>query len=271
MITMKYRLPIFAALVTTACLFSAPVCVSAADQSVRSATRTMRHWSPSEELDVNEVAAGVFVVNHKTPISSNSLVVFGRDGSCLFVDTPWTPEATETLVEWVVNTMGGMPESIAVNTHFHLDRLGGNACLIKHGVPVYGSDLTIALIKEKGDAYIKGGKDVPVVPPDHVFSAAKGCNLTFDDEPVEIWYPGPGHTRDNVVVYLPKRGVLFGGCLVKCMAAKDKGNIVDADLTQWAASLKALKKQFPDAKVVVPGHGAPGGMELIDHTIELVK
>jgi glyoxylase-like metal-dependent hydrolase (beta-lactamase superfamily II) len=239
-------------------------------QSSVSVTRALRHWNPSEELAINEVAEGVFVANHKTPIPSNSLIVFGRDGSCLLVDTPWTPDATETLLGWVEDSMGAPPPTMAVTTHFHLDRLGGNSVLAKRGIPVYGGDLSVALLKEKGEAYVQGGMDVPVVPPDHVFPAAEGLTLELDGEPVVVWYPGPGHTKDNLVVYLPKRRVLFGGCLVKSLEATDLGYTKDADLAHWADSLAKLRARFPEALVVVPGHGRSGGFGLIEHTLELL-
>ena len=240
-------------------------------QATQSIKREMRHWQPSDELVVNEVSEAVFVAVHNTPVPSNSLVVFGRNGSCLMVDTPWTPEATITLMDWIAASMGSVPPTIAINTHFHMDRLGGNFALVKLGIPVYGSDKTVSLIKEKGTAYVQGRSTAPVVGPDHIFPLMQGITLDLDGEAVEVWFPGAGHTRDNVVVYLPQRKVLFGGCFVKSMAATDKGNIADADLTVWAASLAALKARYPDALVVIPGHGEAGGIELIDHTIELVK
>lgn len=247
-----------------------PVSPIEAVQSSVSVTRALRHWNPSAELAINEVAAGVFVANHKSPVSSNSLIVFGRDGSCLLVDTPWTPEATETLLGWVADTMGSLPPTVAVNTHFHLDRLGGNSVLVERGIPVYGGDLTVALLRGKGESYVQNGMDVPVVLPDHVFPASEGVTLNLDGESVEVWYPGPGHTKDNLVVHLPKRGVLFGGCFVKSMAAADLGYTKDADLALWADSLAKLKARFPGVKVVVPGHGPSGGPSLIDHTLELL-
>jgi hypothetical protein len=43
----------------------------------------------------------------------------------------------------------------------------------------------------------------------------------------------------------------------------------DANLAAWSATAKNIKKAYGEAKVVIPGHGKPGGQELIDYTIEL--
>jgi metallo-beta-lactamase class B len=32
-----------------------------------------------------------------------------------------------------------------------------------------------------------------------------------------------------------------------------------------------LKSSYPDARLIVPGHGDPGGPELIEHTMKLRK
>ena len=251
-------------------LFSPRLVADSAD--THSLTRALRHWSPSEEVDVDEVAEGVFVVNHKVPVPSNSLIVFGSLGSCLVVDTPWTVAATQTEIDWITATTGSMPPTTAVSTHFHLDRLGGNALLKQLGIPIHGSKMTADILAVAGNRQNDlSGKSVEVTPPDHLFDPASDETLDFDGEPVLLLYPGPGHTRDNIVVYLPRRGVLFAGCLVKCLAATDRGNTADADLGAWADTVRVLQARFPGAKVVVPGHGKTGGPELLAHTIELVK
>jgi arylsulfatase A-like enzyme len=44
----------------------------------------------------------------------------------------------------------------------------------------------------------------------------------------------------------------------------------EADLEAWPRSLAALEQALPDARLVVPGHGAPGGPELLRHTHDLL-
>lgn len=91
----------------------------------------------------------------------------------------------------------------------------------------------------------------------------------FEGEPFEIRFPGAGHSEDNTVVYFPQGGVLFAGCLVKSLGTRGLGNTADAVAADWPASLEALKSAYPTASVIIPGHGSPGGMELIDHTLTL--
>jgi len=46
------------------------------------------------------------------------------------------------------------------------------------------------------------------------------------------------------------------------------GNTGDADLAHWASSAEAAAKLGP--RLVIPGHGAPGGPELLDATAAAV-
>ncbi|MBU4404663.1 MAG: hypothetical protein L6428_10360 [Candidatus Aminicenantes bacterium] len=83
--------------------------------------------------------------------------------------------------------------------------------------------------------------------------------------------PGPGHTVDNIVTWIAAEKVLFGGCLVKAGTAKTLGFTAEADLAAWPATLARLKARFPEASLLVPGHGDPGGWELVENTLKLIK
>ncbi len=40
-------------------------------------------------------------------------------------------------------------------------------------------------------------------------------------------------------------------------------------VTDWAASIARVQAAYPDARLVLPGHGDAGGPELLAHTREL--
>ena len=87
-----------------------------------------------------------------------------------------------------------------------------------------------------------------------------------------LFYPGAGHSEDNIVVWLEKHKVLFGGCLIKSLEAKGMGNLSDANVNQWRQSITNITDAFLlNTAVVVPGHGKPGDIELLRHTDKLVS
>ena len=63
---------------------------------------------------------------------------------------------------------------------------------------------------------------------------------------------------------------MFGGCLIKELNAS-KGYLGDANVADWSGTVEKVKKEYPNVKIIVPGHGAPGSKKLLDYTIKLFK
>ena len=243
--------------------------------------------SISDDLYYQRIADSVFLIIHyfPPPHGCNSLLVVLPDNKAVLIDTPNETTGTESLVDWIDERFGPL-ELRAINTGFHQDNLGGNEFLISRKIPVYGSDLTAKLVREKGDnlkklllvttgelensKYFNSYHSLHFMPPDSTFPIRKGLNLNFGDECIEVFFPGESHTGDNVVVYLHKRGLLFGGCMIYSMASNRKGYVKDANLEEWPQALLNVKARFVDASIVVPGHGYCGDLSLIDHTIEVL-
>ncbi len=190
----------------------------------------------------------------RTP--ANGLVVRAPGGGVVLVDTPWDDEKTRQLLGLIEKQVGGRVK-LALITHAHDDRIGGIRALMASGIRVVSGQLTRELA-------VKQGLPAP--------EAATQNPRAFDVDgtKVELFYPGAGHTRDNTVVWVPDAKVLFGGCLVKDVRATSKGNIADADLAAWPGTIENVMGQYPDAARVIPGHGDPGGRELLEHTIRVV-
>src|SRR5690606_14694998 len=89
---------------------------------------------------------------------------------------------------------------------------------------------------------------------------------------IETFYPGEGHTKDNIVLWVKDEKVLYGGCLIKSTEAADLGNVADASVDKWEQTMENLMKKFEKPDYVIPGHFAwSKGNKAIKHTIKLVK
>jgi metallo-beta-lactamase class B len=237
----------------------------------------------NEELTIQPVESDVWVVIHRFPWEANSLLVRSDSSEFVLVDTPWENEASRLVYEWLHDTFHNV-NLLVIDTHFHRDNLGGNGFFLQHGVPVYGSDLTVQLLaKQETDATLLAVQDRPeyqryaavfrqteLLPPDHVFPISEGLTLQIGSDSLEIYYPGPAHSPDNVVVYFPKRRILFGGCMVKSLDSRTLGSLVAADVKAWPHSLRNLLNRYPDSRIVIPGHGGRGDLALIHHTLHLL-
>lgn len=193
----------------------------------------------------------------QTPIGSNGLVI--KDGDdVILVDGAWGELATVALME-AVKTEVGAPVTKMIVTHHHADKISGVDAAERVGIQVFTHPDTPTLAARSGFAV-----------PNTSVAALKEPRSRTKVGSVELAFPGAAHAPDNLVVYVPEAKVLYGGCAVRGAGVTTLGNVEDADLTAWPASLRWVKTTYPQAAVVVPGHGKGGNLSLIDQTLAMV-
>ena len=184
-------------------------------------------------------------------VDSNGLVVVVNNEAYI-IDTPWSAQDTEKLLTWL--KAQNLTVKGSVSTHFHEDRTAGIQFLNSKNIPTYASRLTNTLLQKAGNAQAS-----------HAFEG----NLWLVEGQIEVFYPGPGHSQDNIVVWLPNQGVLFGGCFIRAAETRSLGNVSDAFVSQWPDSAEKLMLRYKTARLVVPGHGKVGDAALLKHTRDL--
>lgn len=210
-------------------------------------------------LEIKSLAADVWLhtswqtVGKWGLVPSNGLIVRESD-HVVVIDTAWGAEPSRELLAWIDRELR-LPVTCLIVTHFHEDRLGGWRVFAERGARIVASEQTLELAKLKPTAAF----DVYRLSPGEKASAGS----------LEILFPGPAHAPDNVVVWLPNTRTLAGGCAVRAAVSGGLGNLSDASVVNWAASIARVQAAYPDAHVVVPGHGDVGGPELLTHTREL--
>ncbi|MCS3531390.1 subclass B1 metallo-beta-lactamase [Chryseobacterium sp. JUb7] len=188
-------------------------------------------------------------------VECNGMIV--KDGSETVVfDTPTNDKSSAELISWIKNTLHSKINAV-VATHFHEDCVGGLKEFSKNNIPSYANKMTVELAK-------KNNANVPANSFD------KQLSLKIGKQKVYAKFFGEGHTKDNVIGYFPKENAMFGGCLIKEVDAA-KGYLGDANVQAWSATVEKVKAQYPNATIVIPGHGEVGGKELLDYTIKLFK
>lgn len=188
-------------------------------------------------------------------VECNGMVVT-HGNEVLVFDTPTDDKGSAELIDYFTKQNSKVVGVVA--THFHADCVGGLNEFHTREIPSYANNLTIQLTNEKAEG----------VAPQHGFD--NEFELNVGEKEVIISFVGTGHTRDNVVAYFPDEETLFGGCLLKEVGAS-KGYLGDADTLAWSTTMINLKAKYPHLKVVIPGHGKTGGVELVDYTEQLFR
>jgi metallo-beta-lactamase class B len=152
----------------------------------------------------------------------------------------------------------GLKVTAFVANHWHDDCIGGLNYVHSLNIKSYANNLTIEIARAKG-------KNVP----QNGFTDS--LKLMLGDKEIHCYYMGAAHSVDNIVVWIPSEKLLFPGCMCKSIDSQNLGNTADGDLKEYPKTIEKVIRKFGSAKIIVPGHGAPGRPELLVHTLSLVK
>lgn len=185
-------------------------------------------------------------------VGSNGLILVDKGRAFLF-DTPMHEKQTIELVRWIKENLKAEIVGF-VPGHWHDDCIGGLDYLNKQGVKTYAGKQTNKILKEKGLPTAK-----------HAFDDS--ATLKLNNIEIQCYYLGGGHSLDNIVVWIPSEEILFGGCMLKDCKTSTLGNTADAaPLGEWLKTVEAVEKKFPQARIVIPGHGEVGDLQIVKHT-----
>ena len=209
----------------------------------------------------------------------NSGVIIGNK-YIMVSDATATPAMAQDLIARI-RTVSDKPIKYVLLTHYHAVRvLGASAYLAEGATEVIASQGTYELIVERGaqdmqsemERFPRLFRDAESVPgltwPTLVIAGGNPASLVTDaagrvrgEVPgklvldlggvkVQVWHPGPGHTRGDTIAWVEDEKVLFSGDLVEYEAGVYTG---DAQLEEWPATLEALRAL--KAEAIVPGRG----------------
>jgi len=216
----------------------------------------------------------------------NSGVIIG-DRFILVSDATATPVLAQDLIRRI-RAVSQLPIKYVLLTHYHAVRvLGAYAFAAEGATEIIASQGTLELIRERGaqdmqsemerfPRLFRGADSVPgltwptlvVGGGDPTRGEVPGrLSINLGGVAVQIWHPGPSHTRGDTIAWVEDEGVLFSGDLVEYKAGVYTG---DAHLAQWPATLEALRAL--GASALVPGRGeAMKGKADVNRALDYTK
>ncbi len=220
-------------------------------------------WAQNEnaKLTINHLTGNFYIystynVYEGNKIPANGMYLVTQDAVVLF-DTPWDTTQFQPLLD-SIQIKHRLPVTICIATHWHSDRTEGLEYYKQKGIKTYTSKLTdeLSKINNKKRAEFLMTKDT-------VFNVG---NYSF-----ETYYPGPGHTTDNIIIWFEKEKILYGGCLIKGAEAENLGFLGDADIAAYETTLKNVKKKCRNPKFIIVSHSDWHNIHSLKHSIKLAK
>jgi cyclase len=199
----------------------------------------IRFYTSSEEIKLND---NLLVITG----GGNSGILI-TEKAIVVIDTKMGSGA-EKLADRAREIAGNKP-IVVINTHLHGDHVRGN--YLYSGSEIFMGAYDTLFLKKEVDE-----ENLPV------FLVEDSVVLDMGDELLVLRNMGRAHTYADLVVYLPYHQILFSGDLVLNRVNpplfKDAGASVDG----WMQVLNSLTTDY-NPLTVIPGHGKPGGPELI--------
>lgn len=205
-------------------------------------------------ISFTEIAPNVYA--YTTQGDPNSAVIIG-DESVMVMEAQATPVMAKALIE-KIRTVTDKPIKYLVLSHYHAVRVLGASAF--EGAEILCSSKTLEMIIERGAQDFKSETDrfprlfrsVESIPhltfPTITFETAMTVNL--GNRIVELKHLGAGHTRGDIVAWVPDCKVLCSGDLLEYGATPYCG---DAQLEEWPQTLQHIKAL--GAVAAVPGRG----------------
>lgn len=230
---------------------------------------TRTHAEPDQ---VKLIAPGVWFREGDMDQGHCNNVIIEMKDYLIVVDANYPSGARLTMQE--TKRISEKPVKYVFDTHHHGDHLYGNSTWTATGATTLAY---VGVAEElnrfepaRWQAAMKNRADVRDTKRD----APEPPKQTFDKSPfilkdstreVRFYYFGWAHTRGDGFVYLPKEKVL---CTGDAVVNGPHNNTADANIGNWPSVIRAAQRL--DALYVLPGHGEPGGKELLEGQLQFM-
>jgi metallo-beta-lactamase class B len=189
-------------------------------------------------------------------LPAHGMYLVTEKGVVLF-DTPWDTTQFQPLLD-SIHMKHHQSVSMCIATHWHSDRTEGLAYYRQKGIKTYTTVLTDELSRKnnKKRAEFLMTKDTVFISGTYSF---------------EVYYPGEGHTADNIIIWFNKEKILYGGCLIKGADAENLGYLGDANVREYEYTLKRVQQKCPGPKYIIISHSDWNNINSLKHSVRLAK
>jgi metallo-beta-lactamase class B len=196
------------------------------------------------KLKITQLTGDFFIYTTYNTYEGNAIPAHGMylltDSGAVLFDTPWDTTQFQPLLD-SIKLKHNKQVTLCLATHWHSDRTEGLEYYKTQGIKTYTTTLTDKYSKENNKKRAE-------------FLITQDTLFTVGQYAFEIYYPGGGHTEDNVIAWFSKQKVLYGGCLIKGAEANDLGYLGDANLAAYETTLKKVARKCPDPDFIITSH-----------------
>ena len=209
-----------------------------------------------EPLTGNFYVYTTYNTYQESKVRANGVYLVTKKGVVLF-DTPWDTTQFQPLLDSIYSRHQ-KKVIMAFATHWHSDKTAGLEYYKQLGIKTYTTQFTDELSKKNNAKRA-------------AFLLSKDTSFIIDQYQFETYYPGEGHTQDNIVIWFPKEKILLGGCLIKGAKDKNLGFLGDGNTNEYAHTLLKVQQKYPNPKFIITTHSDWRDINSLKNSIKLAK
>lgn len=192
----------------------------------------------------------------ESQVPANGMYLITNNGVVMF-DTPWDTTQFQPLLD-SIKLKHNKSVVMCFATHWHSDKTAGLEYYRQQGVKTYTTVLTDELSKKNNKKRAE-------------FLMANDTVFNVGQYSFETYYPGPGHTEDNIVIWFGKEKILYGGCLIKGADDENLGYLGDGNVTEYASTLKKVQKKCRKPKFIITAHSDWKNINSLKNSLGMAK
>lgn len=189
-------------------------------------------------------------------VPAHGMYLVTSEGVVMF-DTPWDTTQFQPLLDSIA-IRHQQKVTLCFATHWHSDKTAGLEYYRQQGIKTYTTVLTDELSKKNNEKRAEF-----LMPGDTSFTAGP---YSF-----ETYYPGEGHTTDNIIIWFKKEKILYGGCLIKGVDDENLGYLGDANSKTYATTLKNVRKKCRKPAYIIIAHNDWQNTNSLKHSLKLAE
>ena len=214
-----------------------------------------------DKLKISHLTGDFFIYTtyntyQESQVPASGMYVVTNKGVVMF-DTPWDTTQFQPLLDSIKLRHNKMVV-MCIATHWHSDKTAGLEYYRQQGIKTYTTALTDELSKKNNKKRAEF-----LMTKDTVFNIGQYYFRSF--------YPGQGHTVDNIVIWFKQEKILYGGCLIKGADDDNLGYLGDGNVMEYASTLRKVQKEFREPRFIVIAHNDWKDIHSLSHSLKMAK
>lgn len=218
-------------------------------------------FAQKAKLEINHLTGDFYIYTtynkyNEYQVPAHGMYLVTEKGVLMF-DTPWDTTQFQPLLD-SIRSKHQKNVIMCFATHWHSDKTAGLEYYRQQGIKTFTTVQTDELSKKNDKKRAE-------------FLMTKDTTFHVGLYSFETYYPGPGHTEDNIVIWFKKERILFGGCLIKGADAEDLGFLGDGNVKAYESTLVNVQQKFRDPKFIIVSHHDWNNINSLKHSIQMAK